>query len=434
MLDLSIFSAICACIGIIKNNLKFTKKVGQWWDKFMAYKWYKTKYTGVRYREHPTRKHGILPDRYFTIRYKINGKSYEEKLGWGSEGITAEKAFNIRCKILEKYTLGQEIETLKDKRQKAELELHKKQEEMARQEKYNISFSNFYENVYKPIAKMYIKENTFKTETSLYEKWLKPILENEKINNITIQSVEKIENTMFKANLSKRSVEYALIILRKILKYAEEHGYIQNKLVQIKTGKYTYDNKRIRFLTLKEEHDLLNILNIRNIQLYMICLLALHCGLRAGEIFNLTWNDVNFANKTITIKDPKNSKNRTAYMSNKVYAELQKWGQKQANYLLFKNEKGQKIESISNTFDRVIKELGWNNNVTDTRDKVVFHTLRHTYASRLVQSGMDLYKVQKLMGHSSIAMTERYAHLAPQNLQQAVEIFNKQEEKTDECK
>ena len=281
---------------------------------------------------------------------------------------------------------------------------------------------------------MYIKENTFKTETSLYEKWLKPILENEKINNITIQSVEKIENTMFKANLSKRSVEYALIILRKILKYAEEHGYIQNKLVQIKTGKYTYDNKRIRFLTLKEEHDLLNILNIRNIQLYMICLLALHCGLRAGEIFNLTWNDVNFANKTITIKDPKNSKNRTAYMSNKVYAELQKWGQKQANYLLFKNEKGQKIESISNTFDRIIKELGWNNNVTDTRDKVVFHTLRHTYASRLVQSGMDLYKVQKLMGHSSIAMTERYAHLAPQNLQQAVEIFNKQEEKTDECK
>ena len=121
-------------------------------------------------------------------------------------------------------------------------------------------------------------------------------------------------------------------------------------------------------------------------------------------------------------------------MSNKVYAELQKWGQKQANDLLFKNEKGQKIDSISNTFDRVIKELGWNNNVTDTRDKVVFHTLRHTYASRLVQSGMDLYKVQKLMGHSSIAMTERYAHLAPQNLQQAVEIFNKQEEKTDECK
>lgn len=408
------------------------------WDRSgtnsMAYKWYQSKYKGVRYREHPTRKHGIVPDKYFTIRYKINGKSYEEKLGWASEGITAEKAFKIRCEIMEQHTLGKELETLKDKRKKADIELHKKQEEMAKKEKYNISFSKFYEDVYKNVAEMYVKENTFKTETSLYEKWLKPTIGNEKIKDITIQSVEKIENNMLKANLSKRSVEYALIILRKILKYAEEHDYLQNKIIQIKPNKYTYDNKRIRFLSLEEENTLLNILNIRNIQLYMICLLSLHCGLRAGEIFSLTWNDVNFANKTITIRDPKNSKTRTAYMSNKVYAELQKWGQKTANDLLFKNEKGARIESISNTFDRVIKELGWNDNVTDSRDKVVFHTLRHTYASRLVQNGMDLYKVQKLMGHSSIAMTERYAHLAPQNLQQAVEIFNKQEEQSDERK
>jgi len=53
----------------------------------------------------------------------------------------------------------------------------------------------------------------------------------------------------------------------------------------------------------------------------------------------------------------------------------------------------------------------------------VFHTLRHTYASWLVESGVDLYTVKKLMGHSTIAMTERYSHLGNNTLQNAVKVF-----------
>ncbi|GHT93293.1 hypothetical protein FACS1894122_08290 [Alphaproteobacteria bacterium] len=67
--------------------------------------------------------------------------------------------------------------------------------------------------------------------------------------------------------------------------------------------------------------------------------------------------------------------------------------------------------------------LGFNNGVNDDRQKVVFHTLRHTYASWLVMSGVDLYTVQKLMWHSTIAMTERYSHLAPDHLKKAVSMF-----------
>jgi len=57
------------------------------------------------------------------------------------------------------------------------------------------------------------------------------------------------------------------------------------------------------------------------------------------------------------------------------------------------------------------------------------HTLCHTYASWLVQNGVDLYTVQKLMGHSTIAMTEKYAHLAPDNLKAAVRVLEKSLEK-----
>ena len=52
----------------------------------------KTKVQGVRYREHETRKHGLQPDKYFTIRYRVDGKEKEEGLGWASEGWTVARA------------------------------------------------------------------------------------------------------------------------------------------------------------------------------------------------------------------------------------------------------------------------------------------------------------------------------------------------------
>jgi site-specific recombinase XerD len=82
-----------------------------------------------------------------------------------------------------------------------------------------------------------------------------------------------------------------------------------------------------------------------------------------------------------------------------------------------------KIDSVSKSFSRAIETLGFNNGIDDHRQKVVFHTLRHTYASWLVMSGVDLYTVQKLMGHSTISMTERYSHLAPDHLKKAVKML-----------
>ena len=58
--------------------------------------------------------------------------------------------------------------------------------------------------------------------------------------------------------------------------------------------------------------------------------------------------------------------------------------------------------------------------IEDKRQKVVFHTLRHTYASWLVERGADLYTVKELMGHKTLAMTERYSHLGENTLKQAV--------------
>ena len=69
------------------------------------------------------------------------------------------------------------------------------------------------------------------------------------------------------------------------------------------------------------------------------------------------------------------------------------------------------------------KELELNEGVSNRRDEVVFHTLRHTYASWLVQQGVDLYVVKDRLGHSTMAMTERYSHLAPEHSKQTVDVI-----------
>jgi site-specific recombinase XerD len=76
------------------------------------------------------------------------------------------------------------------------------------------------------------------------------------------------------------------------------------------------------------------------------------------------------------------------------------------------------------SYERAVERLGFNVNITDRRQRVVFHTLRHTYASWLVMAGVDLYTVQRLMGHKDITMTQRYAHLAPEHLDKAVNVLS----------
>ena len=79
--------------------------------------------------------------------------------------------------------------------------------------------------------------------------------------------------------------------------------------------------------------------------------------------------------------------------------------------LHFRQKKDRLI--VSKSFKRYIRQAGLNNDLK-------FHSLRHTYASYLVQGGVSLYVVQKLLGHSDIKTTEIYAHLSPESLQEAV--------------
>jgi integrase len=153
--------------------------------------------------------------------------------------------------------------------------------------------------------------------------------------------------------------------------------------------------------------------------------------MRAGEIFSLTWGAVDFANGVLALKNTKNGRTRAAYLTEEAKKMLQvrQPESPEPDQLVFPNRNGDKIVQVSNSFGRAVDKLKLNQGITDPRDKVVFHTLRHTFASWLVMAGTDLYVVKELLGHRDFKMTSRYAHLGQNPLQAAVRRFEKHMDK-----
>lgn len=394
----------------------------------MATKWIKTGYKGVRFREHKARKHGVRRDRYFSIYYQLNGKQKEEGIGWSGDEWTAKKAAIVLNELKKNHLTGEGPQTLKEKRELEKVKRDAAEAEKIRKERENITFAQFFTNSYFPIAKTNKKPESYRKENEHFKNWLEPVLGNLPLKKIFPLNLEKIKKKMLDAGRSPRTIQYVFATFRQIWNMAKRDGLVhaESPTKQVKLPKI--DNKRIRFLTHNEAEQLLDNLSVRSMQLYNIALVSLHCGLRADEIFSLKWGSVDIEKGLIFVKDSK-SGSRTAFMTNKVVEMFSRLRHGAPNYYMFIDRKGNKIKSVSNAFDRAVRDLKLNEGIDDNRQKVVFHTLRHTYASWLVEDGTDLYVVKELMGHSTLAITERYAHLGKNKLQAAVRSLEKGMEK-----
>ena len=154
-----------------------------------------------------------------------------------------------------------------------------------------------------------------------------------------------------------------------------------------------------------------------------IVIVALNTGMRRGELLSLQWQDVDF-NKgdkgLIAVRKTKNHETRYIPINALVRETLLALprnitGGKSISFVFAKST-GEGLKSIRNGFEAAVKraEIG---------KHIRFHDLRHTFASHLVMRGVDLRTVAKLMGHRDIRVTMRYAHLAPEHLQAAVDAL-----------
>jgi integrase len=386
--------------------------------------WKHAGYTGIRYREHSTRKHGIKPDRYFAIRYRIDGKLKEEALGWATEGWTVQKAILELTKLKQSNKLAEGPRTLKEKRDKAKAQHDTEEQNKAREEQESTTFGQYFEQVYYPIAQTHKKEQTYIKEELHNRLWIDPVLGKKELKMIKPFDLERLKKKLLDDHKSPRTVQYVFATFRQVWNMARRDGLItdDSPTKQVKTPKF--DNKRQRFMTPDEEQALLNKLMTMNPIAGNMTLLSLRTGMRASEIFNLKWAHIDTENGRILIMDAKGDKSRIAFMTEDIKALFNEMEQKEPNDYVFTSIKGEKYREMPETFRTVVDKLKLNEGITDTRQHVCFHTCRHTFASRLAGSGVDLYTIKTLLGHSTIALTERYSHLTEGTLQNAIRTLD----------
>lgn len=356
------------------------------------------RYQGVYYRDSEQRRHNGKPDRCFDICYKDHrGKLIWEKIGWTSEGYTAATASLLRAERLRMIRHGEELPAKKKK---------------------EISFAEAWDKYFEWAQ---TNRRSHMDDLWRYRKHIVDAIGSMRLSEISPFDLEKIKIRMTKQSLSPQTIKHTLALIRQVFNKCKQWGDFagDSPTSQVKAPSTAHTNRQ-RFLTPSEAQGVLDEANKHSVQLYEMCLLALHTGMRAGEIFNLKWGDILLDPGIIHILDAKNGRSRQAIMSEAVREMFAKRLIGRPSELVFLSTKGEKIRWVSGTFERIVNHLGLNEGVEDRRQKVVFHSLRHTFGSWLAMAGAHPRTIMELMGHSRLDQTMRYSHLAADQKKQAL--------------
>ena len=171
------------------------------------------------------------------------------------------------------------------------------------------------------------------------------------------------------------------------------------------------DNIVERILSPEEEE---RLLTEAHPDLKPVLITALNTGMRLGELLSLTWADVDLSRRLITVRHTKNGRVRRLPINDGLLEALKALHGKssKAEYVFRSPRNGNRRSSVRTAFEAANRRAGIN--------KLRFHDLRHTFATRLVAAGVDIVTVKELMGHRDISMTMRYAHSAPERSLDAV--------------
>ena len=369
----------------------------------MAVKWIPTKEKGIRYYEHPERKHGIQKDRYFSIRYTVFGKTKEEGLGWWSEGWTLNRAVAERSKLKEAHRTGEGPATLAEKRAEAD--------QRARLiEAQSVTLHDYFHNDYLPTAKQKKKPESWGREVSLFENWIDPLLGHIRIQQIGIIQWDFLLSAMVDGGLAARTRQYACLTLRLVLEHAFARKLVADMPPRAKLIGATLkpdSNRRTRTVSTQELQAILQALAGRDQYAYRLSLLCALSCCRFSEAANLQWQDVDLGLGMALFRNTKNGTSREIPLSDTLVDLLR--GMVSGKGRVFLSSQGKPYTQAPKSFRDVVEELGFNEG-RGKLDRIVFHSLRHSGATRLGQSGVPLRDMMDLAGWKTPSMALRYQH------------------------
>jgi len=274
---------------------------------------------------------------------------------------------------------------------------------------------------YVEYSKLNKSRRTFSSDMSRLKKFSR-FLEQKgvtRLRGITPGLVEEYKGRILQASSAANFNNDLMLIKAMLNKAVEWRSLRENPLKDFKKLKNS-NVRELRYLTVEEIE---KVLTIADPLMQKVITVLLNTGLRRAELAYLEWEDIDFQNKLIKVQSkpetgfhPKSYKARSIPMNAEVEKTLMDLPQR--GKYVFDNGHDQPFHSekcLWSRFRTILKKAGVKN--------ACLHTLRHTFASYLVMSGVDLRTVQELMGHSTITVTERYSHLSPDHRTKAVQVL-----------
>ena len=227
--------------------------------------------------------------------------------------------------------------------------------------------------------------------------------------------------------LAPKTVQHILATARHIFNHAIKNELIKNLTNPIGSGRVRMpkvENQKIGFFTKEKAKELLELLQQReNKRLYELTTLLLFTGARFSEVARLTWSDINFNTNLIYFASSKDGNARYIKMSNRVLEVVNSLYKNKINTLVIPTIHGNKYEKMPKEWQIEVDKLIPGNDDAN-KDRLTTHSLRHTHASWLAQSGVDILHIKEQLGHKKIETTMRYSHLIDDRRHQATLRLN----------
>ena len=346
---------------------------------------YSTKYDGVYFRYSRKKRHNGKPDKSFKIRYRRNGRSKNEKIGWLSDGITAEFARNIRSERVVAIRHGDDL--IKDRL------------------------------TFKEAAQRYIDDH--KTNKSIQQDIYRyndlKVLDDMEISNITVSDLKKVHATM-----RARGVKH--ITYTKVESFYNRAVRYASKLNLIK------EQESIRIAIPRAEEKITEIYTADMIQNYLdvirqypyrvvsdVVELIYFTGMRRSEPLKLMWSDYNKEEGYLTIRDAKSGRDERKTLSKSSIEIIERQRNYSSKYIFENAHEPLKASYVSYHARRMADMAGL------PRDYRPLHSLRHNVGTAMAVQGTPASVIKEFLNHKNLTTTQRYIDISEQELQKHVD-------------
>jgi len=336
------------------------------------------------------------PEKKFYIRYKKDGHLTEEPVGTPrKDAMSFSKASRIR---------GRRI----DKKQKTNEERREeeRQKKKAVEDRWTLSkLWGLFEKT--------VQLKGMKSLECLFRLHIKVKLGEKTPAELQPLDLERLQRRMRDAGRAPATIKQALGLIRRMANFGQDSQLCEGLTFRVRMPRL--DNEKTDFFSDDELNRLVMAFGkTEDRQIAGLMSLALYSGLRRGELFRLRWSDIDLERGLLTIRQPKGGSTATIPISAKAKNVLEKHPRTKGSPYVFPGAGG-KQRQCCNRAARKIMEAAKLEGIRP------LHSLRHHFASCAANSGTDLYTISRLLNHSTISMTKRYAHLADSTLKDATE-------------